>query len=277
MRPTARLFQFLLYAAQCAVAALFLWGNAQAAELTGRQIMDDAANRHESDHEVQTLRMVLIEADGPETERTIRQFSRKGEDGQYKYLLVFDAPAGVKGVALLTWQNKGGDDDQWSYLPAMGKTLKRIASGGRSNYFMGTDFAFEDLVGESRDDFRYDRQPDETIGTQAVHVIDAVPVGETVTSGYERRRLFVAKDTLLTVRIDYFERRTAKLIKRLTVEEAEQIPGKPQMWRPRKTLMDNFKVGHKTRMDVQERDFGEASVPTDLFEHRYILSGRHTR
>ena len=76
---------------------------------------------------------------------------------------MFDSPAGVEGVALLTWQVASGEDDQWISLPAAGGDLKRQASGSKRNYFMGTDFANEDLVAEDRSKYSYERSDDVTI------------------------------------------------------------------------------------------------------------------
>ncbi len=221
--------------------------------------------------------MVLIDSGGVESKRIMRRFARRGDDKQFRYLLVFDEPAGVKGVALLTWQRKGADDDQWSFLPAAGDQLKRIAAGGKSNYFMGTDFAFEDLISEDRDQFRYERKPDEKLGAIDCFVVDAFPESEDkkANSGYSSRRMWFRKDNYLQTRVDYFERRTNKLLKRLMVEEAVQIEGK--MWRATKSLMDNFKLNHKTRTVSVSREFKSEAVPAVSFSHNFITSKRHVK
>ena len=38
------------------------------------------------------------------------------------------------------------DDDQWLYLPALGR-VKRISSSNKSGAFMGSEIAFEDFSG----------------------------------------------------------------------------------------------------------------------------------
>ena len=144
------------------ILSLSFTGISTADALTGRQIMDQVAERHEKDFEYEVQEMVLIDKKGNKEKRLLKRYQRKGEDENFKYLMVFHDPSGVRGVALLTWQNKEKDDDQFMYLPSMGKKMKRIAKGGKRNYFMGTDFTFEDLVTESRDKFTYKRLPDET-------------------------------------------------------------------------------------------------------------------
>lgn len=245
-----------------------------AEEMSGRDIMDQISRHHESQVEMETLAMTLTDKKGRTTSRILRQYSRKNADGFYKYLLVFDDPKGIKGVALLTWEKEGGDDDQWLYLPAMGNKLKRIASGGRMNYFMGTDFAFEDLVAEQRDNFSYERQADQQLGNQDVFVIDARPDPALVT-GYEKRQLFIRKDNYTLVRVDFFQRRTGKLLKRLTLDKLVHIDG--DRWRATERLMENFGKKHKTQISTRERSFAPEDIPESIFAHRFITSKRHMR
>lgn len=253
-----------MYAASCAGAE----------PMTGREIMDEISQQRDSPVEMETLAMTLTDKKGRETNRTLRQYSRKSADGLYKYLLVFDDPKGIKGTALLTWEKQGGDDDQWLYVPALGKKLKRIASGGRMNYFMGTDFAYEDLVIEKPENFIYERQADQKLGDDDVFVIDARPNKGLVT-GYERRQLFVSMDKYIVVRVDFFQRRTSKLMKRLTMDKLVQVNG--DQWRATERLMENISKKHKTQITTLARSFKDDDVPKGVFEHRFITSRNHMR
>ena len=72
----------------------------------------------------------------------MRSYLKIQKDRLSKSLLVFDAPKGITGVACLTWEREGSNDDQWTFLPAMGnwpeitgyprkrvvKVLKKIVS-----------------------------------------------------------------------------------------------------------------------------------------------------
>ena len=73
-------------------------------ELTGRQIMDESSSRHDRDVELEIQKMTLRTSDAVEEVRRMWRYVRK-EDEAFKYLMVFDEPAGVSGVALLTWEN----------------------------------------------------------------------------------------------------------------------------------------------------------------------------
>lgn len=246
-----------------------------AQEMSGQEIMDEISRHQDSTAELESLTMTLTDKKGKTTSRTLRQYSLKNTDGLYKYLLVFDEPNGIKGVALLTWEKQGGDDDQWLYLPAMGNKLKRIASGGRMNYFMGTDFAFEDLVVEKPGNFEYERQADQKFDGVDVFVVDARPSDPKLVTGYKKRQLFVRKDDYIVVRVDYFQKRTGKLLKRLSLSELERIEG--DQWRAKERLMEHFSKKHTTRITTLKRSFTIEDVPETVFTHRFITSRNHMR
>lgn len=246
-----------------------------AEELTGRQIIDRVSELHERDFEKEVQKMTLIDKSGTTEERLVYRYARD-EGATARFLLVFHEPAGIKGSALLTWQHDDKDDDQWLYLPAMGKQLKRIAKGGRKNAFMGTDYTFEDLVSESRDKFTYERLPDQQIDGVDCHVVDTIPSDPEVAkeSGYKSRRLYVRKDNLFIVRTDYFDRRGNEL-KRQTATDLVEIGNGG--WRANASRMENLRSGHATEIKVVERKFAEEEVPESIFRERFILSGRHVK
>lgn len=278
-RHAARGGRFVLAAiAAAAIAGQPLAAADDPAEMTGRAIMEEMRDRHDADHELEHQRMTLIDADGNESERRVRRYSRLQEDDNYRYLVVFDEPASVRGTALLTWQQSDADDDQWTRLPAMGRDLRRISSGGRSNYFMGTDFTYEDLVSEDLDNFEYERLDDDSDEDgNDLFVLRATPVDDDVNTGYESRELRLRQDNFTVVQVDYYEERTGDHLKRMTIEEQHKVDGREEMWRPDITLMDNFREDHKTRVEVLDRSFDADDVPQRTFEKRFVTSGRYMR
>lgn len=253
-------------------------GPAPAADgLSGRQILDQVAERHERPYEMEVQRMALISRGGGEEQREVKRYARKGEDGEYKYLVVFHAPSGIRGVALLTWQQSLGDDDQWLYMPAHGRQMRRIAKGGRRNYFMGTDYAFEDLVFEPREKFTYERLADETLDGVEHFVVKTTPSDEELQkeSGYQYRQMWIRKDIFFVTRTDYYDRR-GRFLKRQTNEDLVQVDD-GKTWRANRSVMDNESTGRQTVIEVLERDFAESAVPEEIFTQRFVTGGRHLR
>ena len=251
-------------------------------EWSGKQIIDEATKRHERPFEYEEQTMTLIDSKGNQEVREVRRYSRENEKGLYRYVFVFDSPAGVNGVALLTWQNESADDDQWVYLPAMGRKLKRQAKGSKRNYFMGTDFANEDLTSEDSDKFRYERGADIDLNGQKHFVVRSFPIADDVieSTGYKFKDLYIHQETFYTTATDYYDRR-GLLLKRQDSSDVKNIEG--EMFRADSAVMRRFDGGdrniviHQTIVKNMARSFKEADVPAKVFEQRYIKSGRHAK
>ncbi|MEW5815538.1 MAG: outer membrane lipoprotein-sorting protein [Spirochaetota bacterium] len=50
----------------------------------------------------------------------------------------------MKGTGFLNLEHTNGANDQWLYLPALGK-IRRIAASGRGGSFTGSDFTYADI------------------------------------------------------------------------------------------------------------------------------------
>jgi hypothetical protein len=245
-------------------------------DYSGRQILDEISARHDRPYEYEFQQMILEDKRGNREERTLKRYLREDEKDEKRIASVFHSPRGVEGVALLTWQHAKSADDQWLFLPAQGKKMKRIAKGGKKNYFMGTDFTYEDLMSESRDKFQYDRLADEDLEGIAHFVVKATPTDPEMIeeSGYAHRVIWVKKQNFVVARVDFFDKRE-RLIKRQTSEEYQQV--QDNAWRADKTIMENLKKSHKTIIVIKERSFDEGTVPSDNFKQRTIESGRILR
>lgn len=240
--------------------------------LTGRQIMEIQKKRHHTETEVIFETMLLIDKKGNERKRRVKTFSKEVETDRSKSLVVFLEPASVKGTALLTWENIDREDDQWLYLPSL-KKINRVAEGSKKSYFMGTDLTFEDMETESLGEYNYTLLGlEETDGHQC-YVIEAVPKSEKKlkTSAYSKRKLWVRKDIYFTLKAEYFDHR-GRYIKTMTNEELYNIQG--EIWRSRRSLVDNRRRKHKTLVLIEK---AEINVPLkhSFFTERHILRHKH--
>ncbi len=253
-----------------------LSGKETGAGWTGRRIMDEVFKGHELFpyvYEEQT--MILTDSAGNQDVRKVRRFSRVEKDGTIKYLLVFDSPAEVRGVALRVIRQYNGPVESWIYLPAFGKELTSSDCKSRDSHFLGTDFAMEDLT-EILSDFRYVRIPDQTIEKVAYFVVEAFPQDEKIeqSTGYSIRRHFIRQDNFFIVRTDYFDRR-GRFSKRLTQHDLKNING--NIWTANMILMENRKQKHKTLIKIDRRVFSRDYVPPKMFTSSWLQDNRHIR
>jgi len=98
------------------------------------------------------LTMTLIDKRGKKRVRETIGY-RKYFGKEKRTILFYKKPTNVKGTAFLTFDYPDAtkDDDQWLYLPALRK-VRRISAADRGDYFLGTDFTYEDIKLEGKVD-----------------------------------------------------------------------------------------------------------------------------
>jgi outer membrane lipoprotein-sorting protein len=231
------------------VAALVLAG--PAAGQSGLEIMQKQRELHGVRDEEEQQALTLVDRHGATRQRRLVLALLRTSGGLDKILVRFTAPRDIENTALLTWEARDGSDDQWLYLPAVRKP-KRIAASHKQNRFMGTDFSYEDLRHEALTLHRYAVIASESVDGQDCFVIEAVPATErqAADSGYSKRRLWVRRDNLATVRREYYDRR-GRLEKIETLRRLVNIRG--TAWRANEVEMRDVQQGSTTRVAVERR------------------------
>lgn len=240
---------------------------------SGRDVMKKQEELQSLPTEYSYEKMVLIDSDGEKEQRALSRRTKDVGGGLHKALLVFLDPADVKGTALLTWEQKDTDDDQWLFMPDLGK-MQRIAKGSKKNYFMGTDFTYEDMSSEELDNFVYTIVKSEDIKGVAHWVIESVPVESyKAETSYSKRVLWIQKDIYVTTKIDFYGR-GGELVKTQVSADFKNIKG--TAYRAQKILMDNKQESHKTFVQTVKID-ADSAINDDVFSERFILNGLHTQ
>jgi len=274
LRRKAMLKKLTVWAVGLMVVSFF--ASAASAQMTGRQVMEKQKSLHKVKTEIGSENMLLVDKGGSKETRQVRRYAKETGKDLHKYLVVFLSPGDIRGTALRTWENKGGDNDQWLYLPAQ-KKEQRIAKAGKKNYFMGTDFTYEDMEPEDLDNYNYTILKSENINhdgqTHDCWVIQAVPANEKKKreSGYAQRVMWIEKVHYTTLKTDFYDTRN-KLQKTQTNHEYVNVGG--TVWRPKKTWMKHHEKNHQTVTMTTSR---KINVPLDdsTFTERFILSGKH--
>lgn len=226
------------------VALLGLPDAVSAQALTGKQIIERNDAMRSVDDEQVEIEMQLINKQGQKRDRRVSWVLKNDAQRNQKGLIRFLAPADVRGTALLSIENADREDDQWLYLPALKKS-RRISAANKSDSFVGSDFAYEDLGAEEIDQHEYRLLREDTVDGAPVYVVEAMPNGERrKESGYSRREIFVLKDNAAIARIDFYDRQK-ELLKVLRARDIRQVPS-TKTWRAQRVEMANQKTGHTT-------------------------------
>src|ERR1700674_5237878 len=138
-----------------------------------RAIVEESQRRGRANSQAYEGVLEVIAADSKVTKKSW-QFLRTGSYGNSKAIIRFNAPAEVKGVALLIVNHPDRSSDQWMWTPAIERD-RRIALQDRSTRFFGTDFSFEDLEERDVDQFEYKMLGDGNIDGAVCWKIESRP------------------------------------------------------------------------------------------------------
>ncbi len=206
--------------------------------------------------------MILINASGQQSIRELEMKTLEGEAGD-KTISIFLTPADVKGTKTLTHEHTDRDDDQWLYLPAL-KRVKRIASRNKSGSFMGSEFSYEDIGNQHYDKFTY-KEGIEEVDLNGVAYYKGTRIPKDENSGYTKQVSWVAKDSFLLQKVDYYDRKGERL-KTATFSEYKQIDG---VWRVGKIEMVNHQNDKRTVL-IWKTDKVHAGLTTKEFNKRVL-------
>jgi len=231
--------RYVLYALVIGCLAEVDRADAETAADKGLRIalMADERNRGHGDMSV-SGEMILTSPGGQSsTRRFDTEWVDLGVARGSRSEIVFNWPGDIRGTALLTHTYPKKVDDQWLFLPALGK-VRRITASGRRGSFVGSEFAYEDLVDQEVEKFDHVWVADEQCApSRQCHILDRRP---KTASGYSRLRVWLDVKNLLLRKVDYFDR-AGKRIKTLHTSGYRLYEGR--YWRPSKMNMLN----HLTR------------------------------
>jgi len=238
--------------------------------MTGREVMDKQKELQSSNTETDTEQMILINSDNSKEKRVVRKWIKKDKAKDLsRSLIVFDQPADVRGTALLNKQRTQTEEDQWIYIPALHK-LQRIAQGSKKNYFMGTDFTYEDLSADKLDNYHYKILKEEKLKNgDECYVIEAKPTDSYYPkTSYGKKIVWINKDKFYTEKIDFYNK-DMKLIKVQTAYNFKNVKG--TMYRPLFVAMNNLAEQHKTLVKVNDVKV-DMPMSDKYFSTRYLLN-----
>ncbi len=255
-----------------------LWGissAARAGELpAGDWIVEQINNIDDGEFVSRKLTMHMIDRRGKERVRETTAY-RKYFGDEKRTVLFYLAPANVKDTAFLTYdyQDPSADDEQWLYLPALRK-VRRISASDRGDYFLGTDFTYEDIKKEGKiepGDFHFKTMQEETIGDAETFLIEATPQYDAIARelGYGKTRFWVDRSNWTIVKAEYWDIK-GKPLKSLVADDIRQVDG---IWTRHGLTIDNHKTGHKTIFTFSEVDYRTA-VKDSFFTKRTLSKGR---
>lgn len=247
-------------------------GTTEFAGASGAELMQAVQARHQRHpHVFERQVMVLVDRFGNRETRRLRRYTRIEDDGTVRFLLLFDGPPEVVGVALTATRDPAGTTRQRFYLPALGPTMIESTDVSAAGYLLGSDFTVENLAGEILADYHHVRRRDERIDGVRYYRVDVHPRDADPEASLPLRRHFIRQDILFITRTDHLDD-TGAVQRRQTQHDLVPVGG--GVWRPNLIRMDNLHDRHTSLLRVLHRVFSADHVPAAMFTDEWILSNR---
>lgn len=235
-------------------------------KLSGLQVMQKVYNRPTGNDMEAHLTMTLINANGDKRVREIKQYIRDFGHVEKK-IMFFIKPADVRNTSFMNWSydDPNKEDEQWIYLPAL-KRVRRISSDSKGDYFMGSDFTYDDLGDRkpSADIHKILRQ--EKLNGENCYVIESIPKDKDYM--YSKTITWVIKDKWIGLKKEFYDE-DGEYLKTLNIEKYDNIKG---YWIITKAKMDNVQKKHQTIMELTNVKIN-VGIPANTFTERMMKRG----
>ena len=237
-----------------------------AEEPSGLELVESVYNRPDGEDMQSRLTMTLINSRGDQRVREIRQFMKDFGDVE-KSVMFFESPADVRNTSFMNWSYTavGEDDDQWIYLPAL-KKVKRISSDSKGDYFMGSDFTYDDLGDRHPSSDTHTVLGHEDVNGEPCYVVESVPTEEEYI--YGRTVSWIVADRWVVVKKDFYDE-DDELLKTLTVDEYGDIGG---YWVVTRSTMHHVQREHTTTMALDDVQL-DTGISSSKFTERMMTRG----
>jgi hypothetical protein len=208
---------------------------------TVRDIMIKVNERPDGDTRKSVMTMELINKRGSKRVRTMLSYSKDyGKDK--KTIMFFQQPADVKGTGFLTWDYnaEAKTDDRWLYLPAMKKTRRISGTSAKKEYFMGSDFTYDDMGTRDLDSDNHKLLREEPLNGKPCWVIESTP--KESGGMYSKNISWIRKDNYMAAKVEYYDMHNT-ILKTLEVNQMKKIDG---FWAATEMVMVNHQRNHRT-------------------------------
>ncbi|NOR44922.1 MAG: outer membrane lipoprotein-sorting protein [Candidatus Delongbacteria bacterium] len=234
-------------------------------KITGEEIIQNVYDRDTGTEVEGHLKMTLTNKRGTTRVRELKQFIKDFGDVEKK-IMYFIKPADVKNTSFMNWSyTDDKSDDQWIYLPAL-KKVKRISSDSKSDYFMGSDFTYDDLGDRKPSDDIHKLLREEKFNDEDCYVVESTPKEEDYM--YSKTITWIVKDKWVGLQKKFYDE-DEDFLKTLTIKKYEEIDGIITILT---TTMENDQNKHGTMMEFSDVKINKG-VKDNIFTERMMKRG----
>jgi hypothetical protein len=241
-------------------------------ELSADQIMKNNFFSSKVKALEKNVTLTLTDEQGATRERRIHAISVLTQNGIDSRLLVrIVAPADVKGIGFLKNEHLDGEDDQWIFLPALHKS-RRLVSNNKKDSFMGTDFAYGDILPPKETLYQNKLIGSEMVDGIDCYIIESIAADDKVRREYDyaKKVQWIAKSNFHEVKIVYYDL-GGKLLKTQSIKGITLMDKDDDRWAATSREMVNHQTKHKSTFVANSAKAG-VTVPSTTFTLRNLES-----
>jgi outer membrane lipoprotein-sorting protein len=228
----------------------------------GEAIMRAVIAQGSAGDEVVDVHMRLVDSSGKERHRTATIYTKKGG----RRLIRFETPPDLAGSGILSIEQPDRSPDQWLYMPAY-HASRRIAPASGGDTWMGTDFAYDDIVDPRVSDHRYRVLGEQTLDGVVCTQLEATP-RDPGEASYSKRVYWIDRSKDVIHRVEFYDR-AGERFKTLTNEDLVLIGG---YHRWRRGEMVNSRKRHRTLLEFSNWRIDQG-LNDRYFTVRYLERG----
>jgi hypothetical protein len=235
--------------------------------LDARTIVQRVNDRDDGDDSYAKVEMLLTDRSGVTQARSMISATKDFKNLTKSYIR-FTAPASIDGTCFLSWQVEGKDDEQFLYLPELGRD-RRIASSQKDSDFVNTDFTYEDMQERNVDKDTHKILREEKKNGFNCWVIESVPL-DPKSSQYRRWISWIPKDVYIPLRVEYYTRVIRQPTKILTVRRLEKVQ---DIWTVKEVEMKNSERNTQTILRTTQIKYNDG-LPNRMFTRGFLKQTR---
>ena len=273
VRPFARRFAANRFGIAVLIPALLLTATERAEAASAADIARSVYDRAEGDATYRDLAITLTDRRGRQKSRRALIIRENRPDARYTRI-TYTHPKAIRDTAFLShdYHDPEREDSRWFYTPAMRKD-RRVPASDRGDYFLGTDFTYEDIQSELKfdmNDYRFEYLGESPHGAAQLPVLGGQPVSAAIAreTGYGSFVAIVDPVAWMPVQIAFFDRRERPL-KTVVVSSIEQVGG---IWVAKRITAYNHRTGHRTVFEILDVGFPD-DVDDTLFTAHALTRG----
>ena len=213
------------------------------AQTNARDIMVKVKNRLDGDTRSSSMEMKLVNKSGNTRVRKITSYAMDvGEDT--KTIMFFLYPNDVKSTGFLTvnYDDVNKEDDKWLYLPALKKTRRISGKSSKTDYFMGSDFTYDDIGKRNVDEDTHKLLREESANGFNYYVIESTPKKDGEI--FSKKLIWIRKDCDVVEKVEFYDK-LGKLHRQMISSDIKKVDG---FWTVGKMEMKNVQTGHSTEL-----------------------------